>query len=303
MPRAMISYRNLDGQREFAYSIEKMLREAGIDTWLDVNDIPPLSRWEDEIFKGIIGSDYVVLCLSPEYFESETCLFECYIARGYGKTLLPIVLPVEGETDIHIRDLFIQFEETTGLEHLNYLNMAWGKVLGLDESPETMKQRIVSSILTPQPFNMAYDVYFSFKWQKANFATQICDDLNNAGVKSFIHTRHIDIGVDWRRVSWNAGLHSNFHIVVLSPEVADSRYISKEILVSRTKHTIFIPILPEEYMDDEQAKSTIRERFASNKNLAVLNDIQWLSPRKGYDTFIADLITAIKAKIAEMNPE
>ncbi len=85
MTQVMISYRNIDGQKEFADVLEQALAKAGFSTWIDKNNIPPLSRWEDEIFKGIKNSDFVILCLSPEYFESEICLLECYVARGYGK--------------------------------------------------------------------------------------------------------------------------------------------------------------------------------------------------------------------------
>ena len=128
MPRVMISYRNVDGQREFASNLERELANAGMETWLDVKDIPRLSRWEDENFKDIINSDYVVLCLSPEYFESETCLVECYVARGYGKTLLPIIAPHDSAENVY--ELFQNYEATRGLDHINFLNYKTQSVLG-----------------------------------------------------------------------------------------------------------------------------------------------------------------------------
>lgn len=298
MPRAMISYRNIDGQREFAQKLEQALSNAGIETWLDSKDIPPLSRWEDEIFKGIINSDFVILCLSPDYFESETCLFECYIARGYGKTLIPIIAPYQGDASIF--DLINQHEATRGVDHLNIVSFHTREILGLLEDSADVTRRVIKAILQPTPPDEDYDVYFSFRWTQAHFATQISDDLNKAGIKSFIHTRAIDVGADWRRASWNAALKSHLHIVILSPDVILSQYIVNEVLISRTRKGLqFIPILATEFVNDEAARDTIRRTFADSKNLAVLNDIQWLMPRNGYEPFIAQLIEAVKARLQE----
>ena len=53
MLRVMISYRNLPGQRDFAYELTQVLHDADIETWIDVEDIPRgdatfdivVSRW------------------------------------------------------------------------------------------------------------------------------------------------------------------------------------------------------------------------------------------------------------------
>lgn len=297
MTQVMISYRNIDGQKEFAYTLEKELADAGLKTWIDKNNIPPFSRWEDEIFDGIKESDFVVLCLSPEYFESEICLLECYVARGYGKKLLPIIIPYADPTHetIDISKLCRNFEETRGIENINMLDFQWKTVVGLEESNETMIKRLIQSIKNPTSSETNYDVFMSFKWQKANFATQIADDLNLAGVRTFIHTRGIDIGVDWRQVSWNANLKTKIHIIILSPEIAESQYISKAVLLSRTKHTTFVPVLPEEFINDEAKKSQIRQALESNMNLDILNKYQWLMPDKGYEAFLETLVDGLKS--------
>jgi hypothetical protein len=299
MPRVMISYRNLDGQREFAFALEKALVQAGIDTWLDVKNIPRLSRWEDEIFKGIISSDYVVLCLSPEYFESETCLFECYVARGYGKTLLPLIIDYDALESIFT--LINQHEETRGIDNTNYLNFRSQSILGLKEDSVILTQRIINAITQPTPIDIDYDVCFSFRVSQVKFATQVADDLNKAGIKTFIHTRNIDVGADWRRVGWNAMLRSKIHVVILSPDVAQSEYIKNEVLITRTrKPARFLPILAEDFREDAGAKSTIRQTFADSKNLSVLNEIQWFTPDANYHTFINNLIDDIRTMLSEI---
>jgi hypothetical protein len=294
MSRVMISYRNIAGQREFAFDLEKELANAGIETWLDVKDIPRLSRWEDEIFKGIINSDYVVLCLSPDYFESETCLFECYVARGYRKTLFPVIVPYDAQKSVF--DLVSDHEETRGIDSLNFLDFRTQSVLGLREDSTKLTQRLIKAIIDPTRPDIDYDVYFSFKASQSKFATQVGDDLNRAGIKAFIHTRCIDPGVELRPASWSAILRSKIHIVILSPDVIQSEFIKNELLVTRTKKNAqFIPILAQEFLNDEGMKSTIRQTFATSKNLSVLNEIQWVIPNGTYQDFIDSLIKDIKA--------
>lgn len=303
MTQVMISYRKIDGQREFAYTLEKELAQAGLKTWIDINNIPPFSRWEDEIFDGIKDSDFVILCLSPDYFESEICLLECYVARGYGKKLLPIVVPYAEPThsSIDIFKLCYDFEETKGIENINPLDFQRQSIVGLEENHEAMIKRLIQSIKNPISSEIDYDVFMSFKWQHANFATQIADDLNAAGIRTFIHTRGIDIGADWRQVSWNVSLKAKVHIIIISPEIAESQYISKEVLLSRTKQTTFVPILPEEFVNDEAKKSQIRQALASNMNLDVLNKYQWLMPDKGYELFLETLIAGLKQQLGLNN--
>ncbi|MBK9746277.1 MAG: toll/interleukin-1 receptor domain-containing protein [Chloroflexi bacterium] len=293
MPRVMISYRNLPAQRAFAVNLEKALANAGVETWLDVKDIPRLSRWEDEIFKGIIGSDYVVLCLSPEYFASETCLFECHVARGYGRKILPIIVPYDGTASVF--PLINQYEQTRSIDDLNFVSFHTKETLGLLEDDTLLMQRLIKAIITPTPLDINYDVYFSFRWTQAAFATQIADDFNRAGIKAFIHTRSIDAGADWRRASWSAALRARIHAVILSPDVAQSQYIDPEVLISRTRPDLqFIPILAKAFVNDEQAKSTIRTSFNNSKNLSVLNAIQWVTPYDPHQDFIDGLIKDVK---------
>ncbi|MEM9952986.1 MAG: toll/interleukin-1 receptor domain-containing protein [Chloroflexota bacterium] len=287
----MISYRNLPEQKAFALSLEQALSDAGIDTWMDIKDIPRLSRWEDEIFKGIIESDYVLICLSPEYLESETCVFECYIARGYGKAILPII--PSSQPNIHIRGLTDQHDATRGLDNLQFMPFNKPTIIGLPESQEDRIARIINAIKKPTPLDRQYDVYISYKVQYGQYATEIADVLNNIDISTFVATRSLDVGADWRRVSWNAIIDASFHIVILSPDINQSSVIANEILVSRTKDTIFIPILPPKFVNDNSARLQIQNSLNENKNLAILNQIQWFIPSDNHQDFYAELVEAI----------
>ncbi|HNF94489.1 MAG TPA: toll/interleukin-1 receptor domain-containing protein, partial [Anaerolineales bacterium] len=59
--------------------------------WIDWNNIPPSSKWEDEIRKGIEACNAVVFILSPDWILSNECRKELEIAIEYNKRLFPII--------------------------------------------------------------------------------------------------------------------------------------------------------------------------------------------------------------------
>lgn len=305
MPRVMISYRNVDGQKEFAIELEKMLSDAGIDTWLDVNKIDPGSPWEKEIFKGIKESDYVVLCLSPEYFESEMCMTECYLARGYGKKLLPVILPNDGNQRIF--ELTSTNVVTEGIEDLHIIDTRSYIVQGLAHiDPVSAKKlenhvghvskALLKAINEPYAPDINYDVYISFRSNYWEFATRIANDLNKANINTFVTTISLDVGSDWRRMCWNALLNAKSHIVILSPEIASSPYIANEVLISRTKETLLLPVLPMQFVSDKGRK-IVNSALAQNDNLRTLQQIQFINEQPDYHTMLETLKKLIRKKL------
>jgi len=92
MPEVFVSY----SRRNKAFT-EKFVKELGTqgysdeDIWIDWQDIPPSSKWEEEIRKGIENSNAVVFILSPDWIISNECAKELQIAVEYKKRLFPIV--------------------------------------------------------------------------------------------------------------------------------------------------------------------------------------------------------------------
>jgi WD40 repeat protein len=68
---------------EHGYSEDKI--------WIDWNNIPPSSKWEDEIRKGIEAANAVIFILSPDWILSNECAKELQIAVEYNKRLLPVI--------------------------------------------------------------------------------------------------------------------------------------------------------------------------------------------------------------------
>jgi hypothetical protein len=69
MPKAFLSY-----VRENAATVQRLaadLRAHGIEVWLDKEQIPAGTRWEDEIRRGISKGDVFIACFSNEYIARD----------------------------------------------------------------------------------------------------------------------------------------------------------------------------------------------------------------------------------------
>ena len=64
MPDAFISYSRTDA-REFVVRLREALVEHGKEPWVDLEEIPPASLWEDELRQAIAKSDSFVFVISP----------------------------------------------------------------------------------------------------------------------------------------------------------------------------------------------------------------------------------------------
>jgi WD40 repeat protein len=92
MTEIFISYSRRN--TEFVQRFLKALNDNGYssdDIWVDWEDIPASSKWEDEIRKGVEKTNSVIFILSPDWAASRECEKELEIAAEYNKRLFPIV--------------------------------------------------------------------------------------------------------------------------------------------------------------------------------------------------------------------
>lgn len=91
-----ISYSRRDSV--FIEKLFNALKENGIDTWLDKEDIPKASHWKQEILVGIQFCQNFVYCISPDAIASEYCDMELDHALALNKRIIPVVVrePVTG---------------------------------------------------------------------------------------------------------------------------------------------------------------------------------------------------------------
>ncbi len=109
-PYIFISHSSRD--KEFAYWLDSKLRQAGFQTWFDVDSIPQGSTWAREIERGVEGCGALVVAMSQNARESEWVERETLLAMNLRKpvfialldeTRLPIYLINRQHTDFRTR--------------------------------------------------------------------------------------------------------------------------------------------------------------------------------------------------------
>ena len=107
--KIFISYSRADS--EFAKRLDHDLDNAGFDSFLDQNDIPPGVPWDDAIQKALVASTTVVVVLSPESVSSGNVLDEIGNALRVGKRVIPVRYKV---CEIPLRINRLQYADFTG---------------------------------------------------------------------------------------------------------------------------------------------------------------------------------------------
>lgn len=90
MTDVFISYSRKD--IAFAKELFAGLSKAGLDIWIDWEDIPPGADWLDEIQQSIEQADAFVFIISRKSIDSEICSQEVTYAAENNKRLIPIII-------------------------------------------------------------------------------------------------------------------------------------------------------------------------------------------------------------------
>lgn len=90
MKRVFISYSRRD--KIFAERLARDLDDAGLVVWIDFRQITGGELWQNEIYRGIERSEFVIYCMSPASVESVWCNKEIAAAREQNKLIIPIMV-------------------------------------------------------------------------------------------------------------------------------------------------------------------------------------------------------------------
>jgi hypothetical protein len=85
-----ISYSRKDA--DFVKKLFTRLKAAGIDCWIDFEDIEPGAKWQQEILIACQACHNFIFCLSPNSLRSDYCEWELNHALMHDKRVLPIVV-------------------------------------------------------------------------------------------------------------------------------------------------------------------------------------------------------------------
>ena len=69
MADCFISYARHDG-KDLASQLHGALEDRRKDAWVDLHDIPPASRWEEDLKEGVAKSDAFVFVMTPASVEA-----------------------------------------------------------------------------------------------------------------------------------------------------------------------------------------------------------------------------------------
>ncbi len=120
MPDIFISYSRRD--KEYVWRIFEALKLAGLDVWIDLEDIPKGEDWEQEIYRGILSTDAFLFMISPHSLRSEICNREIEHALEYGKRILPIIICDVDEREVYgLTDCFLLEETKVQVRRINFL--------------------------------------------------------------------------------------------------------------------------------------------------------------------------------------
>jgi len=90
MKRVFISYSRRD--KTFAERLARDLDDAGLEVWIDFRQIIGGELWQNEIYRGIERSEFLIFCMSPASVESVWCNREVAAAREQDKLIIPIMV-------------------------------------------------------------------------------------------------------------------------------------------------------------------------------------------------------------------
>lgn len=85
-----ISYSRKDA--DFVKRLFTRLKGAGIDCWIDFEDIQPAAKWQQEILIACQACHNFIFCLSPNSLRSQYCEWELNHALMHDKRIIPIVV-------------------------------------------------------------------------------------------------------------------------------------------------------------------------------------------------------------------
>ncbi|HET6387143.1 MAG TPA: TIR domain-containing protein [Armatimonadota bacterium] len=89
MVDVFISYSRRD--KAFVERLNSALKDAGRDTWVDWESIPPTAEWLQEVCAGVEAAHALVFVISPDSIASEICAKELAHAVSHNKRLIPVL--------------------------------------------------------------------------------------------------------------------------------------------------------------------------------------------------------------------
>ena len=99
MTDIFISYSRID--IAFTRLLHTALKDNGFESWIDWQDIPPSTKWLQEVFTAIEEANSLIFILSSASARSDVCLKEIQHAIKNNKRIIPIVIGEINADEVH----------------------------------------------------------------------------------------------------------------------------------------------------------------------------------------------------------
>jgi len=290
----MISYRSLD--KDFVVKLKTELQKKEITPWVDEEQIKPGMKWRNEILNAPRLCDACLVVLSPEYLESEHCRMEVFIARSFGRPIIPVML----------RDCFSsldKYDETQGLANLFMMLMFRLSSVGLPITQEEALKRVVEGVsfaLVGKPCKK--DVYISYASKDADLATNIAQLLETKGISAWVATTGVYVGENWRDAQVRAMMSASIHIIILDENMVSSSFLRTEILLSEARELETVTVLPPRLLGNTSEIRDLMDKLdRSDKTYRRLTELQYFTCEQGVGSLIDRLYNFLTHKLKSSN--
>src|SRR5262245_510074 len=270
------------------------LRKRGVTAFIGARSVPPGQSKTSTIESKIVESTYVIVCLSPEYLNDKFARTQLFIARAYGKRILPILVGDFPERPLAVlREAGDTYPHAIkGIEELDIADFGGHYPrLGLGSYEKNFERLVdvIRPVPKPTPLN-SVPIYVSYNFNHTEFATRIARDLELARGRVWIDKLSIQIGANWRAAMYE-GLRTAGHFVVcLNTDAARSENVNHEVLVAAMRG---IPIHPVVSDNTPSAAAELDRELRESREMRFLADVQPFAPYPSYETMLEALKQAV----------
>lgn len=294
--QVFMSYHSTD--LAFVRRLDSDLSKRGIQASIDTRFAPGQSRrWT--IKEQILASDCFIACLSPQYLGDEFSRTQLFMARAYGKRVLPILVAPFTPGQSPRIDLLTAGQKHThaikGIEELDIADFSgaypvWG--LGSYEKNFERLVDVIQPVPKPTPLNSKL-IYVSYNWKDESFAMRLAKDLELARGNVWIDKRKIQIGSLWRSAMYGGLQKADYFIVCLNPDAAWSENVNHEVLVANMRKIPIYPVVSEDIYRNPDLMADLKNALTESSEMKSLLDPVWFTPEVSYEAMLDDLKKAV----------
>lgn len=294
--QVFISYHSSD--LAFVRRLDNDLLKRGIRASIDTRFAPGKSRhWT--IKEQILVSDCFIACLSPQYLGDEFSRTQLFMARAYGKRILPILVAPFTPGQSPRIDLLTAGQKyqhaIKGIEELDIADFSgaypvWG--LGSYEKNFERLVDVIQPVPKPMPLNSKL-IYVSYNWKDESFAMRLAKDLELARGNVWIDKRNIELGSLWRSAMYQGLQKADYFIVCLNPDAARSENVNHEVLVANMRKIPIYPVVSEDIHRHPDLMAELKNALNESSEMKSLLDPVWFTPEVSYEAMFDDLKKAV----------